>query len=99
MERIGTIAVLTASLLMTACSVDLSITSLTPDGNNPITFSKPAVGELVSSSTQYEQSNVRGYRVQASAGTVTTESVLTSNIRHYKLYQGVQAQMISQDPR
>ena len=97
MERILKIAFLTGSLLMTACNMDLSISSLVPEVQVP--QSKPASGELVSGSTQYEPSSVRGYLVQASAGTATTESVLTSSVRHYKLYQGVQAQIISEDPR
>lgn len=97
MERIGYVAVLTASLLVSACHMDLSISSLVPD--SPISFGKPASGELVSASTQFEQSSGRGYLIQASAGSMTTDQVLTSNVRGYKLYQGVQAQFISQDPR
>jgi hypothetical protein len=97
MERTGVIAVLTASLLMTACQVDLSISSLVPD--NPVSLNKPASAEIVSASTQLEQSAGRGYFIQASAGSMTTDQVLISNVRGYKLYQGVQAQIISQDPR
>jgi hypothetical protein len=97
MERIGIAAVLTASLLLTACNMDLSISQLVPDSQ--VALNKPVTGELVSASTQFEQSNVRGYLIQASAGSMTTDQVLTSNVRGYKMYQGVQAQIISQDPR
>lgn len=97
MERNSFLAFLTGSLLLTACSVDLLISPLTEDPENIL--SKPLTAELVSGSTQYEHSNVRGYLVQASAGALTTETLQKSNVRQYKLYQGVQAQMISEDPR
>lgn len=97
MERVFTPVILTASLLLTACNMDLSISSIVPDEISSL--SKPVSGELVSASSQYEESNVRHYLIQASAGSMTTDQVLTSNVRGYKLYQGVQAQIISEDPR
>ena len=96
MERLCTAVFLTASLLLTACSVDLSISQLV---SNTTPLNKPLSAELVSASTQFEKSNVRHYLVQASAGSLTTDQVLLSNVRGYKLYQGVQAQIISEDPR
>ena len=96
MERLCTAVFLTASLLLTACSVDLSISQLV---SNTTPLNKPLSAELVSASTQFEKSNVRHYLVQASAGSLTTDQVLVSNVRGYKLYQGVQAQIISEDPR
>lgn len=97
MERTFRAAFFTASLLLTACNVDLSISSIVPDEVAPL--NKPASGELVSASSQFEQSNVRHYLIQASAGSMTNDQVLTSNVRGYKVYQGVQAQIISEDPR
>ena len=96
MERLCTTVFLTVSLLLTACSVDLTISQLV---SNDTALSKPLSAELVSASTQFEKSNVRHYLIQASAGSMTTDQVLTSNVRGYKLYQGVQAQIISEDPR
>jgi outer membrane biogenesis lipoprotein LolB len=97
MERRGIFLALTASLLMTACSMDLAITSLV-DAVDPLVV-KPMSAELVSGSTQYQHSNVRGYLIQSAVGAVTSDTVQVSNVRQYKLYQGVQAQMISEDPR
>lgn len=89
--------ILTASLLLAACNLDLSISPIVPD--DIAIANKPASGELVSASSQFEQSNVRHYLIQASAGSMTTDQVLISNVRNYKLYQGVQGQIISEDPR
>ena len=97
MERVCIAAVLTASILLSACNMDLTISSIVPDEVAPL--NKPATAELVSASTQYEKSNVRQYLIQASAGSVTTDQVVSSNVRGYKLYQGVQARIISEDPR
>lgn len=97
MERTCKVAVLTAFLLMTGCNMDLSISSIVPP--EVATLSKPATAEFVSASSQFEKSNVRQYLIQASTGSMTTEQVVVSNVRGYKLYQGVQAQFISEDPR
>lgn len=97
MERRGFFLTLTASLLLTACSVDLAISPLV-DPVDPL-VAKPLSAELVSGSTQYQHSNVRGYLVQSAAGALTSETVQVSNVRQYKMYQGVQAQLISEDPR
>lgn len=97
MERLCTAVFLTVSLLLTACSVDLTISQLV--SNDTGLLNKPLSAELVSASSQFEKSNVRHYLIQASAGSMTTDQVLTSNVRGYKLYQGVQAQIISEDPR
>lgn len=97
MERTCKAVILTASLLMTACNMDLSISAIVPP--DVAKLSQPATAEFVSSSSQFEKSNSRYYLIQASTGSATSDQVVVSNVRGYKLYQGVQAQFISEDPR
>ncbi|MFS4460641.1 hypothetical protein [Bdellovibrio sp. HCB2-146] len=98
MERLLYGFIIALSLPLVGCSMDAMIAPIASDDGNTISFSKP-VGEFVSSSTQYVPTNVRGYLVQASAGALVSETVQTSNVRQYKVYQNVQGRIISEDQR
>lgn len=85
------------SMFTVGCSLDAQLIKLSSDIES--TYEKTSVVEGVAVSHQYERTAGRQYIVQGSAGTATSKLTVHSNTRGYQIYQNVQGQLISEDPR
>lgn len=85
------------AVLSTGCSLDAEIIKAPEDSIS--LHQKINVVEGVATSHQYERTDKAGYLVQGSAGAGASKIYIRSNLRGYQIFQGIQGQVISEDPR
>jgi hypothetical protein len=83
---------LVMAIAISACSIEASISNITDFSST--TLDKMNGAEFVSGSNQYDQTLLRNYKVNSSAGSITKE-IRSETPRGYKMYSSVQGALIS----
>lgn len=81
--------------MVSACSLEANLTNLSEKTKDMFDF-KAQPAEIVSGSSQLVVSKTRHYQIQATTGALVSPPYKNSNLRGYRLYQGIQGQMISE---